>query len=284
MRLTPTPNHIADERERERFVANLGGDDDGGRQLAGHANLEEEARISSACGGRRPQVIVCSRIVPGLKVGIHGSRSMNGTSDGIIFGGKGFPYGLPFISPNNILLSTITGTGAIIESTYVLIFVIYAPKMERTKIFGLVALAVAIFSTVALVSFFVFDGKTRKLFTGVFVDIFAIAMFASPLSIMRLVIKTKSVEFMPFFLSLFGLLCAVSWTVFGLINSDPFVIVPNALGSGLGIAQMILYAIYHERSRQHDNVVKDGSLERDLQITLEKQQPETHQLEHGRIL
>lgn len=193
-------------------------------------------------------------------------------------------YGLPFISPNNILLSTITGTGAIIESTYVLIFVIYAPKMERTKIFGLVALAVAIFSTVALVSFFVLDGKTRKLFTGVFVDIFAIAMFASPLSIMRLVIKTKSVEFMPFFLSLFGLLCAVSWTVFGLINSDPFVIVPNALGSGLGIAQMILYAIYHERSRQHDNVVKDGALERDLQITLEKQQPETHQLEHGRIL
>ncbi|XP_030474847.2 bidirectional sugar transporter SWEET1-like [Syzygium oleosum] len=191
-------------------------------------------------------------------------------------------YGLPFVSPNNLLLSTITGIGAVIEFTYVLVFVIYAPKKERTKILVLVALAVAIFSTVALISFFVFHGKTRKLFAGVFVDIFAVAMFASPLSVMRLVIKTESVEFMPFFLSLFGLLCAVSWSIFGLINRDPFVIVPNALGSGLGVAQMSLYAMYHKRKHQHDNVVKDGSLETDLQMPHEKQRPKTHQLEHGR--
>ncbi|KAF8030828.1 hypothetical protein BT93_D0121 [Corymbia citriodora subsp. variegata] len=191
-------------------------------------------------------------------------------------------YGLPFVSANNFLLSTITGIGAVIESAYVLIFIIYAPNKERTKILGLVALALAIFSTVALVSFFVFHGKTRKLFTGVFVDIFAVAMFASPLSIMRLVIKTKSVEFMPFFLSVFGLLCAVSWSVFGLINRDLFVIVPNAFGSGLGLAQMLLYALYHKRSRQDDDVVKVESLEMDLQIPRGKQRPETYQLEHGR--
>ncbi|KAI3442669.1 Bidirectional sugar transporter SWEET [Psidium guajava] len=191
-------------------------------------------------------------------------------------------YGLPFVSPNNFLLTTITGIGAVIESTYVLIFIIYAPKKERARILGLVALAVTIFSTVALVSFFAFHGKTRELFAGVFVDIFAVAMFASPLSVMRLVIKTKSVEFMPFFLSLFGLPCAISWAVFGLINRDPFVIVPNALGSGLGVAQMLLYAIYHKRKDQHGNVVKDGSLEKDLQRAIEKKRPETHQLEHGR--
>lgn len=69
-------------------------------------------------------------------------------------------------------------------------------------------------------------------------------MYASPLSVMRLVIKTKSVEFMPFFLSLFVFLCGTSWFIFGLLGHDPFVAIPNGFGCGLGAVQLILYAIY----------------------------------------
>ncbi|XP_043726259.1 bidirectional sugar transporter SWEET1-like [Telopea speciosissima] len=153
-------------------------------------------------------------------------------------------YGLPFVSPNNILVSTINGTGAVIESVYALIFIIYAPKKVKAKILGLFTFVLTVFAAIALVSIVALHGHTRKLFCGLAATIFSIVMYASPLSIMRLVIKTKSVEYMPFFLSLFCFLCGTSWFIFGLLGHDPFVAVPNGFGSALGTLQLILYAIY----------------------------------------
>ncbi|KAI9200692.1 hypothetical protein LWI28_011724 [Acer negundo] len=156
-------------------------------------------------------------------------------------------YGLPFVSENNILVSTINGTGAVIESIYVLIFLIYATKKEKAKIFGLLIFVLSVFAAVALVSLLAMHGNTRKIFCGFAAAIFSIIMYASPLSIVRMVIKTKSVEFMPFFLSLFVFLCGTSWFIYGLLGRDPFVAVPNGFGSGLGTVQLILYFIYRNK-------------------------------------
>uniref|UniRef100_A0A7N0UU63 Bidirectional sugar transporter SWEET n=1 Tax=Kalanchoe fedtschenkoi TaxID=63787 RepID=A0A7N0UU63_KALFE len=68
-------------------------------------------------------------------------------------------YGLPFVSKDNLLVSTINGTGAAIEAVYVLIFLIYAPRKERLKILSLFTAVMAIFSTVALVSLLVLHGQ-----------------------------------------------------------------------------------------------------------------------------
>ncbi|KAF8026512.1 hypothetical protein BT93_F3102 [Corymbia citriodora subsp. variegata] len=134
-------------------------------------------------------------------------------------------YGLPFVSPNNLLVSTINGTGAAIEFVYVMIFLVFAPRKEKAKILGLLTFVLTVFAAVALVSLLALHGNTRKLFCGVAATVFSIIMYASPLSIMRLVIKTKSVEYMPFFLSLFVFLCGTSWFIYGLLGHDPFVAV-----------------------------------------------------------
>lgn len=92
-------------------------------------------------------------------------------------------YGLPFVSKNNLLVSTINGTGAAIEIVYVLVFIVYAPRKEKSKILGLLTLVLAIFATVAFVSLFALHDNSRKLFCGFAATIFSIIMYASPLSI-----------------------------------------------------------------------------------------------------
>ncbi|KAL3845454.1 hypothetical protein ACJIZ3_002857 [Penstemon smallii] len=175
-------------------------------------------------------------------------------------------YGLPFISTDNILVSAINGTGAVIESIYVLIFLIYATKKEKAKILGLLIVIVSIFSTIALVSILAFHKeKYRQLLCGVAASLFSIIMYASPLSVMRMVIKTKSVEYMPFLLSLFVFLCGSSWFIYGLIGNDKFLYIPNGFGCLLGAMQLSLYAIY--RNNKLGDIEKstaDGSLEMDL--------------------
>ncbi|KAJ9675139.1 hypothetical protein PVL29_024189 [Vitis rotundifolia] len=173
-------------------------------------------------------------------------------------------YGLPFVSKNNILVSTINGTGAAIEIIYVLIFIAYAAKKEKAKILGLFISVLSVFGVVVLVSLFALHGHSRKLFCGLAATIFSIIMYASPLSIMRMVIKTKSVEYMPFFLSLFVFLCGTSWFVFGLLGKDPFVAVPNGFGCGLGAMQLILYAIYRNKGESKNLAAADKPVDMEL--------------------
>lgn len=169
-------------------------------------------------------------------------------------------YGLPFVSPNNLLVSTVNGTGAVIEGIYVLIFIAFAPRKEQKKISALLLLVLTVFAAVALVSMLALQGNERKLFCGIAATIFSIIMYGSPLSIIRMVIKTKSVEFMPFFLSLFVFLCGSSWFAFGLLGNDPFVAIPNGFGFGLGTVQLILYAIYCEKKAYTKKSTPDESL------------------------
>lgn len=170
-------------------------------------------------------------------------------------------YGLPFVSKNNVLVSTINGAGSAIETIYVLIFIIYAPKKEKAKVLGLLTLVITVFTGVALVSLFALHGNARKLFCGCAAAVFSIIMYGSPLSIMRTVIKTKSVEYMPFFLSLFVFLCGTSWFVYGLLGRDPFVAVPNGVGCGLGALQLILYFIYRNNKGEAKKPLPTHSLE-----------------------
>ncbi|KAM3238238.1 Bidirectional sugar transporter SWEET1b [Capsicum annuum] len=169
-------------------------------------------------------------------------------------------YGLPFVSPDNTLLTVLASIGGVLEAIYVLIFLIFAPKREKFKISGILFLVLSIFSIVAFVSVLTLHGDKRKLLCGLAFAITCIMMFGAPLTVMRLVIKSRSVEYMPFFLSLSIFNSSTSWAIYGLLGKDLFIIVPNAIGSLLACVQLILYAIYRDSKKKLD-IEMEGSTE-----------------------
>lgn len=75
--------------------------------------------------------------------------------------------------------------------------------------------------------------------------VLSIALSASPLSVVRVVIKEKSTASLPFFTSLFIWVASALWTVYGLfIVQDYIIIVPNAISVVLSSVQLFLFTIY----------------------------------------
>ncbi|XP_076882706.1 bidirectional sugar transporter SWEET4-like [Bidens hawaiensis] len=160
-------------------------------------------------------------------------------------------YGLPMVHPHSILVITINGAGIVIESVYLLLFLIYSNRNKRIKVV-LIILAELVFVGVLalLVMTLAHTTKVRSNIVGSIAIVGNIMMYAAPLSVMKLVITTKSVEYMPFFLSLFSLLNGISWTIYALIRFDPYIVIPNGLGSLLGILQLVLYATFYKSTQR----------------------------------
>ncbi|XP_021718955.1 bidirectional sugar transporter SWEET6b-like [Chenopodium quinoa] len=156
-------------------------------------------------------------------------------------------YGLPVVHPNNILVTTINGIGLGIELIYLVIFFIYASKPKRKVIALALLIEILLFAVILTSTLMIFHTTyKRTIFVGAFCVIFNVSMYFSPLTIMKKVVRTKSVEFMPFFLTLAGFLNGVCWTAYALIHIDFWMVIPNGLGAISGIIQLILYGTYYK--------------------------------------
>ncbi|EFJ24655.1 hypothetical protein SELMODRAFT_100947, partial [Selaginella moellendorffii] len=159
-----------------------------------------------------------------------------------------FFYGLPIISENNILVLTINGAGIVIEAVYLVIFIYYAAWPVKVRSIARVLLLFVIFfcAITFAITLGAFEGDDRTTFLGSINVIINTMMYAAPLSVMKMVIETKSVEYMPFMLSLCSFVNATIWALYGILKQDKFIIIPNGLGVLLGALQLGLYAKYRK--------------------------------------
>ncbi|THU58914.1 hypothetical protein C4D60_Mb03t19490 [Musa balbisiana] len=179
-----------------------------------------------------------------------------------------------FVKTNAGLLITINAVGCVIETAYVVVYFTYAPKaakvhhtrslnhfMQATdcdssdlkkSVSGLqmftaklvLLVNVGMFGLILVLTLLFARGAKRVEVLGWICMSFSVSVFVAPLSIIRLVIRTKSVEFMPFSLSFFLTWSAVVWFGYGLLTKDLYVALPNVLGFIFGVLQMVLYVAY----------------------------------------
>ncbi|KAL8533939.1 hypothetical protein ACS0TY_010099 [Phlomoides rotata] len=159
-------------------------------------------------------------------------------------------YGLPVVSYKweNFPVVTINGLGILFELSFILIYFYFASTSGKKKVAMMTIPVVLICCAGALISAFVFDDHgRRKAFVGSIGLVASVAMYGSPLVVMKQVIESKSVEFMPFYLSFFSFLASSLWMAYGLLSHDLFLASPNLVGSPLSILQLLLYCKYRKR-------------------------------------
>ncbi|PHT46301.1 Bidirectional sugar transporter SWEET6a [Capsicum baccatum] len=163
-------------------------------------------------------------------------------------------YGMPFVHPDSVLIITINGFGLAIEFFYVGIFFIYSDWAKRRKI--IIALIIEIIFMVILISITLtclHGTKDRSMLIGIVAIVFNIIMYTSPLTVMKKVITTKSVKYMPFYLSLANFLNGIVWAIYALLKFDIYVLIPNGLGSLSGLVQLLLFAAFYRTTNWNED-------------------------------
>ncbi|KAF8096448.1 hypothetical protein N665_0308s0022 [Sinapis alba] len=174
-------------------------------------------------------------------------------------------YGLPVVHKDSILVSTINGVGMVFEAAFISTFLLYCGgKKNFRRNIGLYLLAevIAVAAIVLITLFAIQNSFAKQTFVGVICDIFNIAMYAAPSLVIKKVIKTRSVEYMPFLISFISFINAGIWTAYSLIYKiDLYVLISNGLGTVLCASQLIVYAMYRNATPKEEHKTKPSEIE-----------------------
>lgn len=137
--------------------------------------------------------------------------------------------------------------GLLTNMIYMIIYYHYAPNTKEVlKLTYKVTIFVVIFLVYAQI-----EHPTNVEFRfGIVVTILLLLLIAAPLVHLKMVIKTKNTEILPFPLIFMGTLVSFLWLLYGLIIDNVFVIFQNAVGLTLSIVQLSLFVIFPSKEPQ----------------------------------
>ncbi|XAR52243.1 hypothetical protein NMG60_11020201 [Bertholletia excelsa] len=159
-------------------------------------------------------------------------------------------YGLPVVSCGweNFSLVTINGLGVLLELSFIITYFRFASVGGKKKVAMLAIPVILVSCAAAIISAFVFhDHHRRKVFIGSVGLVACVSMYGSPLVAVKKVIQTKSVKFMPFYLSFFSFLASSIWLAYGFLSRDLFLASPSLVGCPLAVLQLLVYCKYRKK-------------------------------------
>jgi solute carrier family 50 protein (sugar transporter) len=149
-------------------------------------------------------------------------------------------YALPFITPCKTQPLITNIVGFLLELGYILIFVRFAHSRRRGIVSKsalvcliaavIVAAAVLVAPHIEFKSFPDVNASRSTTVLGFACSVLNVAMYGSPLGVVRTVIRTRSVRYMPLPLTIGCGLCSVIWTVYALLVMDFFIMVSEHAG------------------------------------------------------
>ncbi|KAH6794713.1 bidirectional sugar transporter SWEET12-like protein [Perilla frutescens var. hirtella] len=173
-----------------------------------------------------------------------------------------------FLKPDTTLLITINSVGCFIQSAYLCFYLVFANKNTRFQTVKLLLLLNVVgFGLIMFVTQFFANDSNRANIVGWICLVFSLCVFVAPLCVVRQVVRTRSVEYMPFLLSFFLTLSAVMWFFYGLLRKDYNIAIPNVLGFSFGVLQMVLYLVYKNAK---NGVQEKQQLPADIEMKIEE--------------
>lgn len=113
----------------------------------------------------------------------------------------------------------------------------------------LVMWVVAFWGTIlTILAFGPFDAATRELAVGIAVNLNLIFVYGAPLSTVLTVLQTKSAKSIHAPTMFMNTTNSAFWTVYGAAVLNPYILVPNGLGTLLGFSQIVMYLLYPSKN------------------------------------
>ena len=135
--------------------------------------------------------------------------------------------------------------GALLSLIWIWIYLTYMSKRKMTKamilLMGLSVLTFAIYIILTVVI-------TDKKLIGNICFIVCSISYISPAQLIIKVINSKNYKLIPIYSTIIAAIGYGSWTLYGLFNFIGNIIIPNLVGLGFSLAQIILYRVYKNKT------------------------------------
>lgn len=163
---------------------------------------------------------------------------------GVLSSGLWLLYGLTKHDDKIVLVNII---GVVLMAAYTVVFYIYTFK--KSSLLKQIVIMMCFASFVIGYVYFEEDNEELLRCLGLLACSLTLLTIAAPMSKLIYVIKVKSTECLPFPMILMSFFVSSLWFLYGTIEEDAYLCVPNFIGAVLALSQLSLFVLYPSTPR-----------------------------------